>query len=153
LSSECELNRFGIGEDFVIPDHAAVTLQDLRGKVRVNLIGIGVLGQVPFSTEIKAPELVPVRFADLVRDGLCHRDRCGIRLQFPEIGNLALLQIHFQAHRDGGLRRQLWWFWGTAERNTLALADGARANAGFETVTPSSEVALFKEQPAGGALG
>jgi hypothetical protein len=31
---------------FGIPDHAAVTRQDLKGEVRVNLIGIGVLGQV-----------------------------------------------------------------------------------------------------------
>jgi hypothetical protein len=74
--------------------------QDIRGEVRVDLIWIGVLGQVPFSTEIKAPELVPVRFADLVRDSLRHGDRCGIRLQFPEVSNLALLQIHFQAYRD-----------------------------------------------------
>ena len=43
--------------------------------------------------------------------------------------------------------------WGAAERNTLAPANGARANAGFETITLPSEVALFKEQPAGGALG
>jgi len=74
LSPECELNRFGIGQDFIIPDHAAVARQDFRGKVRVDLIRIGVLGQVPFGTEIKAPELVPVRFADLVRDGLRHGD-------------------------------------------------------------------------------
>src|SRR6202022_2356877 len=53
-------------------------------------------------------------------------------VQFLEVGNLALRQIHFQADRDGGLRRQLW---GAAERNTLALANGARANAGFETIT------------------
>ena len=64
--------------------------------------------------------------------------------------NLALRQIHFQADRDGGLRRQLW---GVAERNTFALANGARANTGFETITLPGEVALFKEQPAGGALG
>jgi hypothetical protein len=42
--------------------------------VRVDLIQIGVLRQVPFGTEIKAPELVPVRFADLIRDGLRHGD-------------------------------------------------------------------------------
>ncbi len=40
---ERELNRFGIGQDFVIPAHAAVTRQDIRGKVRVDLIRIGVL--------------------------------------------------------------------------------------------------------------
>ena len=137
----------------MIPDHTAVARQDIRGKVRVDLIWIGVLGHVLFNTEIKAPEPVPVRFADLVRDGLRHGDRCRIRLQFPEVGNLALLQIHFQAHRDVVLRRQLWWLWGAAERYTLALANGTRANADFETITPSSEVALFKEQPAGGALG
>ena len=74
LSPERELNRFGVREDFVIPDHTAVARQDIRGKVRVDLIRIGVLGQVPFSTEIKAPEPVPVRFADLVRDGLCQGD-------------------------------------------------------------------------------
>jgi hypothetical protein len=119
LSPECELNRFGIGEDFVIPDHAAVTRQDFRGKVRVDLIGIGVLGQVPFSTEIKAPESVPVRFADLVRDGLRHGDRCGIRLQFPEVSNLALLQIHFQAHRDGRLTRRLFCLRGAAELDSI----------------------------------
>jgi len=60
LSSERELNRFGIGQNFVIPDHAAVARQDIRGKVRVDLIRICVLGQVPFGTEIKTPELVPV---------------------------------------------------------------------------------------------
>jgi hypothetical protein len=74
LSPERELNRFGIGQDFVIPDHAAVARQDIRGKVRVDLIRIGVLRQVPFGTEIKAPELALVRFADLVRDGLRHGD-------------------------------------------------------------------------------
>jgi len=74
LSPECELNRFGIGQDFIIPDHAAVARQDFRGKVRVDLIRIGLLRQVPFGTEIKAPELVPVRFADLIRDGLRHGD-------------------------------------------------------------------------------
>ena len=74
LSPERELNGFGIGQDFVIPDHAAVARQDIRGKVRVDLIRIGVLGQVLFNTEIKAPEPSPVCFADLVRDspsGLC----------------------------------------------------------------------------------
>lgn len=30
---------------------------------------------------------------------------------------------------------------------------GARANASVETITPASEVALFKAQPASGALG
>ena len=44
LSPERELNRFGIGQDFVIPDHAAVARQDIRGEVRVDLIRIGVLG-------------------------------------------------------------------------------------------------------------
>jgi len=58
--------ELGIGQDFVIPDHAAVARQDIREEVRVDLIWIGVLDQVPFSTKIKAPELVPVRFADLV---------------------------------------------------------------------------------------
>src|ERR1700693_2780421 len=72
LSLERELNRFGIGQDFVIPDHAAVARQDIRGEVRVDLIRIGVLGQVLFNTEIKAPELVPVRFADLVGDGFAN---------------------------------------------------------------------------------
>jgi hypothetical protein len=32
-------------QDFVIPDHAAVARQDIRGKVRVDLIRIGVLGR------------------------------------------------------------------------------------------------------------
>ena len=100
LSLERELNRFGIGQDFVIPDHAAVARQDIRGKVRVDLIRIGVLGQVLFNTEIKAPELVPVHFVELVGDSLRQRDRFGIRVQFLEVGNLALLQIHFQAYRD-----------------------------------------------------
>jgi hypothetical protein len=49
LSPERELNGFGIGQDFVIPDHAAVARQDIRGKVRVDLIRIGVLRQVPFA--------------------------------------------------------------------------------------------------------
>jgi hypothetical protein len=64
------------------------------------MIWIGVLDREPLGIEIKAPELVPVRFADLVRDSLRHGDRCGIRLQFPEVSNLALLQIQFQAYRD-----------------------------------------------------
>jgi hypothetical protein len=57
LSPERELNRFGVGQDFVIPDHAAVARQDIRGKVRVDLIRIGVLRQVPFGTEIKPQSL------------------------------------------------------------------------------------------------
>jgi hypothetical protein len=73
LSPECELNRFGIGQDFVIPDHASVARQDFRGKVRVDLIRIGLLRQVPFGTEIKAPKFAPVRFADLIRDALSPR--------------------------------------------------------------------------------
>ena len=132
LSPELELNRFGIGQDFVIPDHAAVTRQDIRGEVRVDLIRIGVLGQVLFNTEIKAPEPSPVCFADLVRDSLRHDDRYGIRLQLLEVGNGALLQIHFQAHRDGGLRRLLCGLWKAAEPHTLALANRARANADFD---------------------
>ena len=150
LSPERELNRFGIGQDFVIPDHAAVARQDIRGKVRVDLIRIGVLGQVLFNTEIKAPEPSPVCFADLVRDSLRHDDRYGIRLQLLEVGNGALLQIHFQAHPDEGLRRLLWE---AAEPHTLALANRARANADFDAVTPAREVASFKAKPAGGALG
>jgi hypothetical protein len=51
------------------------------------------------------------------------------------------------------LRRLLCGLWEAAEPHTLALANRARANADFETITLPSEVALFKEQPAGGALG
>ena len=153
LSPERELNRFGIGQDFVIPDHAALARQDIRGKVRVDLIRIGVLGQVLFNTEIKAPELVPVRFVDLVGDGLRQRDRFGIGVQFLEVGNLALLQIHFQAHRDGGMRRMLCGLWEAAKPHTLALANRARTNAGFDAITPASEVASFKAQPAAGTFG
>ena len=132
---------------------AAPDRQEIRGKVRVDLIRIGVLGQVLFNTEIKAPEPSPVCFADLVRDSLRHDDRYGIRLQLLEVGNGALLQIHFQAHRDGGLRRLLCGLWEAAEPHTLALANRARANADFDAITPAREVASFKAKPAGGALG
>jgi hypothetical protein len=35
---------------------ALIARQDIRGKVRVDLIRVGVLRQVLFNTEIKAPE-------------------------------------------------------------------------------------------------
>ena len=42
--------------------------------------------------------------------------------------------------------------WEAAKPHTLALANRARENAGFDAITLAREVASFKEQPSGGAL-
>ena len=43
--------------------------------------------------------------------------------------------------------------WEAAKPHTLTLANRARANAGFDAITPASEVASFKTQRAGGVFG
>jgi hypothetical protein len=118
--------ELGIGQDFVIPDHAAVARQDIRGEVRVDLIWIGVLDQVPFSTEIKAPELVPVRFADLVRDSLRHGYRCGIRdFSFPK---LAISHFSKSISRHTGTK---WWFRNNNSARRGRLVQGAASRWRF----------------------
>jgi hypothetical protein len=51
------------------------------------------------------------------------------------------------------MRRMLCGLWEAAKPHTLALANRARTNAGFDAITPASEVASFKAQPAAGTFG
>ena len=89
-------------------------------------------------------------FANLLRNSLRQSDCRGIGLQFLQVDDVLLGQIHLQAHEGGSLRRRLRCLWEAPERNTLTLANGVLTNAGFKTITLASQVALFEEQPAGG---
>jgi hypothetical protein len=149
-----DLDRLGIGEDFVVPDHAAVSGQEFRGKVSIELVGIGVFGGVPFDREVKLPELGPICCGNFRLNGPCQRERCGVGLDFFEVGNGTLGQIHFEA--DGGGRAGLWrlrCFGEAVEGNMLALANRTLANAGFQARTSASERTFFEEQTISGIPG
>ncbi len=147
VSANGKLDRFGVGQNFVIADHAAVADQDFRGKVGVDLVRISVLGRSLFDRKVEVPEFGPFCFGNFRLDGLCKGQRCGVRLESFEVGDPALGQIHFEADgsRRPGLRR-FFCFREAVESNMLALANGVLANAGFHTKTLAGEKTCFEEQ-------
>ena len=147
VDAKGELNRFGVREDFVIPDHAAVASQDFRGKIGVDLVGTRVLGRILFDRNVEVPELGPFGLGNFRLDGFCQGERCSVCLKLFEVGNGTPGQIHFETDGSGGL--ELWRFarFGEAvEGNMLALTTWVFANTGSQAITPASEKACFQEQ-------
>ena len=147
-------NRLGVGEDFVIPDHAAVPSQDFRGKVGVDLVGVRVLGRILFDGKVEVPELGPFCLGNFRLDGFCQGERCGVRLEFFEVGDGAPGQIHFKADGSGGMALRRFFCFGEAvESNMLALTTRVFANTGSQAITPASQRTCLEEQAIIGIRG